>query len=84
MEDVQEFILGIAAALAKSRTLPVVYPGYIASGIRKALKAGGALDPECLLTSVGELETIGDCRYAIPLTDFNGTKYRVIVEVAKS
>lgn len=31
--------------------------------------------------SVGDIETIGDCRYAISVTDDEGSRYRVTVEV---
>lgn len=64
-----------------------VYPGYIAFRVKDALKAiADNGDPKLdlpIITAVGDMETIGDCRYAIPVTDHNGTKYRVTVEVQK-
>lgn len=73
-----EPVKGIFEALTRFQAIPKVYPGYIATRIKKALKAA---DSENIVADVGEMQTIGDCKYAIPVTDFNGTKYRVTVEV---
>lgn len=59
---------------------PSVYSGYLGMVVKKGLKT---LDTEEVLRDIGTMETIGDCRYAISATDFNGTKYRITVEVAK-
>lgn len=56
-----------------------VYPGYIGMRIKKALVAA---DSEQIIKGIGDMETIGDCRYQIPVTDFNGTRYKITIEVA--
>lgn len=71
----------IIRAEARVAALPKVYPGYIAVQVKKALKAGAA-DPEQILRSIGDLETVGDCRYALTVTDFNGQTYRITIEVS--
>lgn len=55
-----------------------VFPSYIASCIKRNIKN---IDGEQIIREVGVVETIGDCRYAIPVTDFNGKTYRITVEV---
>lgn len=65
-------------ALRPRPAAALVYPGYIAQQIKKALRAG---DPERVIHDVSDVETIGDCRYAIKVYDFNGSTYRVTVEV---
>jgi hypothetical protein len=64
------------------RTIPVVYPAYIALRIKKALQAG--IDPEGIIDSesLGEIETVGDCKYRISVGDDSGNRYFVTVEVA--
>jgi hypothetical protein len=57
--------------------LPNIYPGYIAQRIKAALRS---TDPESVITSVGQIETLSLGRYAITVTDFNGSQYRVTVE----
>lgn len=58
--------------------LPKVYPFYIASRIKQALFCP---DPERIIVAVGKIETIGDCRHALEVKDFEGTSYRITVEV---
>lgn len=67
---------GVIASL--TRRPATVYPSYLAMRIKKALVAG---DPDHIIESVDEIETIGDCRYAIRTTDHLGNRYRVTVEV---
>jgi hypothetical protein len=61
-------------------TVPDVYPGYIATQVKKGL-AAASLHRDAIVAEVGRTETIGDCRYAMTVTDFNGQQYRVTVEV---
>lgn len=58
------------------RTL--IYPGYIAKRIKDALCGH---DPERIVMAVGPIETVGDCKYAIRASDFNGSVYKITVEV---
>lgn len=74
-----ELIWGMAVAMA-TRLPPAIYPGYIAFLIKKALVAR-THDPEGVIASVGEMQTVGDCRYAIEATDFNGQRYKITIEV---
>lgn len=73
--------------MARVASLPKVFPGYVAFQIKRAL-----LHPELGVTKpekdfpgadVGQVETIGDCRYAMTLAVHNGTRIRVTVEVEK-
>lgn len=57
---------------------PMIYPSYVAQRIKTALRAP-ANDPEGVFTAVSDIETVGDCRYAMTVTDFNGSRYRVTV-----
>lgn len=82
MERAGDVIFGVFDTMAKVAAMPKVYPGYIAFQIKKAL-CDGTVDPEKLLRSVGTMETLGSCRYAVTVKDFNGTDYRITVEVAK-
>lgn len=77
---VSELIADFAMSLMQLQASPLVYPLYIASRIKKVLLAA---DSENLLREMGEIQTIGDCVHAITVTDFNGTKYRITVEVEK-
>lgn len=65
----------LKAALKPPRN---VYPLYIAGIIRKALNKD---DPECIIESIGEVRSLGNSRYAIPVLDSRGTEYLVTVEV---
>lgn len=81
--SITDVIFGIAAAAARHATRPVVYPGYLASRIKSALKG---IDPtlhadQQIVASLGAIETLGSCRYAIPVIDCHGTEYRITVEV---
>lgn len=78
-------VFGIADAAAKLAASPKVYPMYLASRIKSALKqADRELAPgQNIIESVADIETLGDCRYAMTVTDHNGTKYRVTVEVVR-
>lgn len=64
------------AAIASGRY--TVYPSYIASCIKRNIKN---IDGEAIIREVGIVETVGDCKYAIPVTDFNGKKYKITIEV---
>lgn len=64
---------------------PCIFPGYIAMRIKNAL-----LLPTIGVTApnrdfpgavVGAVETVGDCRYAIEITDADGTIYEVAIRV---
>lgn len=56
-----------------------VYSGYIGMRVKKALLL---TDSEQIIVEIGTMETIGDCRYQIPVTDFKGTRYKITIEVA--
>ena len=60
---------------------PVVYPGYIAIRIRNLMRSN--LDPEGIIRDVGNITPIGDARHALSLTDTDGNRYRVTVEVVE-
>lgn len=68
----------ILSAWAKAAALARVYPSYLASLIKRSVLGA---DTEATFRSIGAIETIGDCRYAMIVTDFNGTEYRVTEEV---
>lgn len=69
----------LAMSLMRAAMLLKVYPGYLAVQIKKLLQAHKF--PEEVITDISDCETLGDCRYAITATDFNGTRYRITVEV---
>lgn len=73
--------LDIAGAFARLASIPKVYPLYLASRAKAGLLKAFA-DQENIIASVGDIETIGDCKYRIGVTDHNGTKYKITVEVA--
>lgn len=54
-----------------------VYPSYLAMLTKRALKT---LDTESIVREVGDSIPLGNSAYAIPVTDFNGKKYRITVE----
>lgn len=60
-----------------------VYPLYIAWRIKSALEAADPkLDAgEQIIEGKVEVETLGCSRYAVKVTDHNGTKYRITVEI---
>jgi hypothetical protein len=68
----------LGASLAAMVARPKVYPLYVTGRIQAALRQP---DPEGIVADVGPVETLGDCRYAIPITDMNGTRYRITVQV---
>lgn len=72
-------LIDVAAAVLKPR-LPEVYPGYLAKLVRDALRRHG--DPEDVITTIDDIIRIGDGKDLIVATDFNGTQYRITVEVA--
>lgn len=71
---------GIFTGLLSSlgRPIPYVYPGYIAHRIHRALSGP---DPERIIKIVGEIQHVGDARYALTVKDEEGNSYRVTVEV---
>lgn len=78
-------MLGIAPSIAQATNCQKVYPAYIGFRIKDALKAlvanGDPKLDEPIISAVGDMQTIGDCRYCVPVTDHNGTKYKITVEV---
>ena len=57
-----------------------VYPGYIATLIKKALTS----DPEAVIDHESvRVEHTGDARYAVTCTDHNGTGYEIKVRVRR-
>lgn len=58
-----------------------VYPLYLVSRAKRGFGQAMNADPERIIRSIGDTESLGNSRYAIPITDRNGTKYRVTVEV---
>lgn len=69
---------GFLRGLAQLQALPRVYSFYLAYRAQKGLLG---VDPENIIGSVGEIETVGDCRYALKVIDTSGTRYRITVEV---
>lgn len=78
-------IIEMIEGIARAQGAPKVYPMYLGFQIQQALRACDADLPadDRIIASVGELHGIGDCCYAIPVTDHNGTRYRITVEVEK-
>ncbi|MDE2096542.1 MAG: hypothetical protein KGL39_04790 [Patescibacteria group bacterium] len=68
--------------ICRPRARHLVYPSYLMSRIKRALGVAEN-DPEQIIKSIGAIETIGDCRYAMTVTDFNGTEYEITVGVKK-
>jgi RNase P/RNase MRP subunit POP5 len=71
----------VAAIAARYQRL-VVYPLYFASRVKKGLLAAKEADAEGIIAAVGEVESLGNSRYAIRASDESGTTYRITVEVA--
>lgn len=71
---------GILRGLSRPPVKPV-YPGYLASRVKRGLLSAQTADPERIIATVGDIETVGDCRYAIVVTDDEGNRYRITVEV---
>lgn len=72
------------ASVAIAR-MPKVFPGYIAMRIKNAIRKpeNGLIGPNLDFpgAEIGDVETIGDCRYAMSIVVKNGTRCRIIVEV---
>lgn len=66
------------ASMSRLNSVPKIYPGYIGSYIKRLLLANP--DPEDVIRDVGAMDTIGDCKYAITIKDFNGAEYRITIE----
>jgi hypothetical protein len=75
-------LVDFLGALGRLHALPKVYPGYIAMRVKNLLRGNG--DPENIIANVGDVETIGDSRYQIEITDLEATKYLVTIEVARN
>ena len=75
MLDIARSIFEGQAAIASGKY--TVYPSYIASRIKRAIKV---FDSEEIIADIGEMQSLGNSVYAIPVTDFNGKKYRITVE----
>ena len=58
-----------------TRRPATVYPGYLAVRLKQALVT------DQIIESVADIQTIGDCRYALSATDHLGTRYRITVAV---
>lgn len=56
-----------------------IFPLYFASRILKALRIAKS-DDEQIVGTIGELQTMGNGKYVLPVTDFNGVRYRITVE----
>jgi hypothetical protein len=74
-------VIDIFRVASLIQSIPPVYPMYLASRIKRGLLAAQQADDERIIEAVGEIETIGDCRYAIPVTDCEGNSYRITVQV---
>lgn len=75
---VQDIARAAAQAPVILASIPKVYSFYLAYRAQKGLQGP---DPENIIASVGKIETIGDCKHAVQVTDTNGTKYCITVEV---
>lgn len=82
MSAASDMIKDVATAFARGpaivASIPKVYSFYLAYRAQRGLQG---VDPENIIASVGDIETIGDCKHAIKVTDMNGQRYRVTVEV---
>lgn len=67
--------------MARVASIPKVFPAYIAFQIKQAVSALGAENDFPGVAAVGDIETVGDCRYRIIVTDANGTEHYVEVGV---
>lgn len=79
-------VLDIAGAFARLASIPKVYPAYIASRVKAALLLDDPRAPrpnEHIIEAVGDAVTLGSSRYAMEVTDHNGTKYKITVEVLR-
>ena len=81
--DATDLLEGFARGLAALYKLKPVFPLYMASRAKKGLLDGLSNDPEAIIRSVGEIETVGDCKYAITVTDVHSQTYRITVEVCR-
>ena len=86
MNDFATDLHDILSSAARIAAMKPVFPMKIASLIRDALRntANKLAAPHFDYPgaeAAHQIETIGDCRYAISVTDANGTRYRVTVEV---
>lgn len=79
--DPRSILEGFAQGLAAFHKLKPVFPLYLASRAKSGLLEAARVDPEQIIAEVGDIKTIGDCKYAIPVTDVHGQKYRITVEV---
>lgn len=78
-----DFMSGLMDGMARVARLPKVYPMYLASRIKAALKAPDEqMAPgQHIIEAVGDIETLGSAHYAMTATDHNGTKYRITVKI---
>ena len=60
-----------------------VFPAALTSLLKQQLSAPGCGRIPVVFVP-GEIETIGDCKYALPITDDEGNRYRVTVEVVNA
>ena len=78
---IAEMLVEAVGAIAKLPST-VVYSGYLTSRIKRALReTDPSLSDGQIITAVSDIETIGDCRYAVKVTDHLNNSYRVTVEV---
>lgn len=74
-------IASILGALSGPRLPPPVFSLYVMSRVREGLRSH---DPERPVElTLGEMKTIGDCRYAQHVSDSDGNQYEVTVRVVK-
>ncbi len=60
---------------------PPVFPAYILLRIKRLLLANP--DPDAIIQRVGMMQSVGDCRHTLALTDYYGTTYKITIEVDK-
>lgn len=79
--DMTTLVHSMLEGMARVASMPKVYSSYLAFRMKQAALALGRDGDFPGVESVGDLQTIGDCRYAMAITDKNGQRYRVTVEV---
>lgn len=74
--------MSILGSIFTPRPMPkLVYPLYLMSRARMGLRNS---DSEQIIAEIGEIRTLlAGSAYALSVTDFNDTKYRITVEVVE-
>lgn len=82
-----DLIRAMLDSMAAAARLPKVFPIFIALQVKEGLLSAesGVLEPKLDFpgATVGDIETVGDCRYRIIVTDANGTEHYVEVGVLR-